>query len=579
MVLNFDKEQKFHLVWAYSIAIILIIIASLYFANTSIGIDDFSDNVGLPAYTIIPGALVIFSIWAVTRSETIQELPKNSLVFLSVAFICWFIAELTWNLYEHVLEIDPYPSIADLFYISAPIFMIIALWIYLKSTKKKISKKKVALASIISLSILVPSLVLTFEGGIEDEPLENFVALSYPIVDSVLLVLAIITILFLISSKRNFFWLMILSGIIIFLVADIFYLFLVIQDMYVDGHPVDILWVSAYTIWATMMFYIIFESKQLHERKDSEVYEKYGSKKIEKYGVFLGLLLINTTVAILLVGINYFVHPKPQETILQFFSWILIVTVIIFSSIVILLNSRLNNTLQNRTLQLEKMTDELIKSERFSAIGELASRISHDIRNPLSNLQMSIELMKKSPPHTKISDDTINEKLELASKNIERISHQVNDVLGFVQNREMKKENFRLTSCVRDAIESVHIPENIKIKYTKSGIHVKADPFQLQIVFNNLIINAIQAIGKDNGEILIRLTENDNESIIKVENSGPSISEDVLPHIFDSLVTTKQVGTGLGLVSCKTIIENHKGSITVRNDPTVFTVTIPKQQN
>jgi signal transduction histidine kinase len=253
--------------------------------------------------------------------------------------------------------------------------------------------------------------------------------------------------------------------------------------------------------------------------------------------------------------------------------------VIIFSSIVILLNSRLNKTLQNRTSQLEKMTDELIKSERFSAIGELASRISHDIRNPLSNLKMSIELMKKSPPHTKISDDAINEKLELASKNIERISHQVNDVLEFVQNRELKKENFRLTTCVHDAIESVHVPDNIKIKYTKSDISVNADPFQLQIVFNNLIINAVQAIGKDLGEILIRLFENDDEAIIEVENSGPSIAENVLPHIFDSLVTTKQVGTGLGLVSCKTIIENHKGSITVRNDPTAFTITIPKEQN
>ena len=579
MVLNFYKNQKFHLVWAYSLVIMLIVIASLYFANISFGIENFSDTVSLPAYTIIPGALVILSIWAITRAEFIQELPKNSLIFLSIAFICWFIAEQSWNLYEHVLEIDPYPSVADLFYISAPIFMFIALTIFLKSTKKKISKKNFVFSSIIAIVILVPSLLATLEVGIEDEPLEIIVALIYPIVDAILLVPAIIIILFLISSKRNFFWLMIIGGIIILLSADTIFLFLVISDEYVDGHPVDILFISSYTIWATMMFYLIYESKQHQQRMNSEVYEKYGSKKIEKYGVLIGLIFINTTVAILLIGINYFIQPKPHETILQFFSWILIMTVIIFSSIVILLNSRLNKTLQNRTSMLEKMTSELIKSERFSAIGEVASRISHDIRNPLSNLQMSIELMKKSPPRTKISDDTIKEKLELASKNIERISHQVNDVLGFVQNREMKKDYFRLTTCVRDAIESVHVPENIKVKYTKSDVHVKADPFQLQIVFNNLIINAIQAIGKDNGEILIRLSENNDEAIIKVENSGPSIPEDVLPHIFESLVTTKQIGTGLGLVSCKTIIENHKGSITVRNDPTVFIITIPKQQN
>ena len=108
---------------------------------------------------------------------------------------------------------------------------------------------------------------------------------------------------------------------------------------------------------------------------------------------------------------------------------------------------------------------------------------------------------------------------------------------------------------------------------------MSADFFQLQIVFNNLLLNGIQAIGTDKGEIFIRVSEDDDNEIIEFENSGPPISEEILPHIFDSLVTTKQVGTGLGLVSCKTIIENHKGSITVRNNPTVFTIILPKLKN
>jgi signal transduction histidine kinase len=261
---------------------------------------------------------------------------------------------------------------------------------------------------------------------------------------------------------------------------------------------------------------------------------------------------------------------------LSFFSWIFVMTIIIFSSIVILLNSRLNKVLQNRTIQLERTTNELIKSERFSAIGELASRVSHDIRNPLSNLNMSIELIKNSPPGTKITDDIIHEKLEAASKNIERISHQVNDVLGFVQNRQLKKENFLVSGCVQEAIESINTTKNITIQLPKSEIKISADFFQLQIVFNNLIINAIQAIDKNKGEILIRISEDSKNKIIEIENSGPPIPEDILPHIFDSLVTTKQVGTGLGLVSCKTIIENHKGAINVKNNPTTFIITIPK---
>lgn len=577
--MNLDKRKKFRSIWAYSLVSILIIIVSLYFTNISIGIENFSNTVSLAVYTIIPGTLVILSIWAITRAETIQELPRNSLIFLVLSFFSWFIAEQTWNLYEHVLDIDPYPSVADFFYLAAPIFMLISLTIFIKSTRKKISKKIATFAGIISLVILIPSIVSTFEVGAEDEPFEIIIALTYPIVDAVVLIPVIITILFFVSNRKSFFWLMILAGMVIMLIADTAFLFLVINDEYVDGHPVDILWVSSYTIWAFMMFYVIMESRFYQEQKEfQEIYKKIGTKKFEKYGVLIVLFLINTTIAILLIDINFFIQPKEGES-LEFISWILAMMVIIFSSIIILLNSQLNKTLQNRTSQLEEVTSELIKSERFSAIGELASRISHDIRNPLSNIYMSIEMIKNSPPGTKLDDSVINEKLELVSKNIDRISHQVNDVLGFVKDRQMTKKNFKISSCLYEAIESISVPDNIKIKISKSDISILADPFQLQVVFNNLIMNAIQAIGKKKGEILIRFSEKNSELMVEVENSGPPIPDEILPHIFESLVTTKQIGTGLGLVSCKTIIENHQGTISARNDPTVLTITIPKQKN
>jgi len=577
---DFNRKSKFPFIWAFSLIGTLIIISYLYFVNISIGIENFSNTISLPAYTIIPGILVVLSIWAITKSKSIQEIPKNSLVFLVFAFSSWFIAEQTWNLYEHVLDIDPYPSMADFFYLAAPIFMFVSLIIFLKSTEKKISKKMILFSSIISLLILIPSLIVTFNVNAEVEPFEIIIALSYPIVDSIVFVPAIITISFLISNRRSFFWIMIIVGLLIMIIADTGFLYLVIDDEYVDGHPIDILWISSYTIWAFMMFHIIIKSNHYKEKKEfTEIYKKDSSKKLEKFGVILGLVVINATVVLLLIGVNLGIQPSSNDQILPFFSWILAMMIVIFSSIVILLNSKLNKTLQKRTRQLEDTTSELIKSERFSAIGELASRISHDIRNPLSNIHMSIELIKNSAPETKVDDDSINEKLELVAKNVDRISHQVNDVLGFVQNRQLKRENFNISSCLHESIESLHIPNNIVIKSPKLEKIVSADFFQLQIVFNNLLLNGIQAIGTDNGEILIHFSEDNNYEMIEFENSGPSISEEILPHIFDSLVTTKQVGTGLGLVSCKTIIENHKGHITVRNNPTVFTITLPKLKN
>lgn len=201
----------------------------------------FSDYISLPMYTIIPGALIILSMWALTRTDKIEDISKKSLLFLVISFISWFAAELTWNLFKHVLGIDPYPSIADFFYIAAPIFMFISLIVFLQPLQNKIKKRQVIFASLISILILIPILIITFEANSEVGVIEIAIAMIYPIVDAILLVPAIIVILFSFQVKKNSFWIMMLIGIIIFIVGDDLFLFLVIDDQYYDGNPVDIL--------------------------------------------------------------------------------------------------------------------------------------------------------------------------------------------------------------------------------------------------------------------------------------------------------------------------------------------------
>lgn len=97
----------------------------------------------------------------------------------------------------------------------------------------------------------------------------------------------------------------------------------------------------------------------------------------------------------------------------------------------------------------------------------------------------------------------------------------------------------------------------------------------MEIVFINLIRNAIQALN-ERGYIKIVFAESKKDFSVQFENSGPSIPEEHLEKIFEPLFTTKQEGTGLGLASCKNIVENHGGRITVANNPTRFTVILPK---
>ncbi len=266
----------------------------------------------------------------------------------------------------------------------------------------------------------------------------------------------------------------------------------------------------------------------------------------------------------------------PQVNVYGSDNFILIFAMIVFIIIAeILLFSFLKKNFQ-LNLDINENRKILIKQERLAAIGELASRVAHDIRNPVSNISMIIKSIEEKPQDTKLSNESIKEKLQIASKNIERISHQVNNVLDYVKERKITREKISLSSLADETIELLQIPKNIKIKMEKSDLVAMADPIQLQIVLNNLVLNAIQAIGKEPGEIKIQFSEDENNVKIKVENSGPSIPEDILPHIFESLITTKQAGTGLGLASCKRIIENHGGTIIAMNKPTAFTISLPK---
>ncbi|MFB5607405.1 MAG: ATP-binding protein [Candidatus Nitrosomaritimum yanchengensis] len=227
------------------------------------------------------------------------------------------------------------------------------------------------------------------------------------------------------------------------------------------------------------------------------------------------------------------------------------------------------------TQALQENQDKLIKQEKLSAIGKLSARFAHDIRNPLSNIRMAVDMVQKNKQIT--SDSTINDKFEIISTNLDRISHQVNDVLDFVRTPKLEKKEIQLLSCLKESLSTIKIPKNIKIIIPNNDTKIIADSNHLQIVFKNLILNSLQAIGNEEGNITIRFDEKNEHIKIEIEDSGKGFPEEETSNIFEPLTTTKQNGIGLGLASCKTIIENHGGTITARNDPTRFTIRLPKK--
>lgn len=214
-----------------------------------------------------------------------------------------------------------------------------------------------------------------------------------------------------------------------------------------------------------------------------------------------------------------------------------------------------------------------IKNERLVAIGELSASMAHDLKNPLATIRSSADIIKRAK---KGRDKDIDEVLARMDRAISRISHQIEDVLNFVRITPLTMKNVQIHSIFDSALESIEIPKNIEIEFPKSTLEIKCDMGKIEIVFINLILNAIQSIGNNSGKITINVKEDSPNIIIEVIDTGDGIPEEFLGKIFDPLVTTKEKGTGLGLSTCKNIIEQHGGKVSAKNHPTTFTIILPK---
>ncbi len=222
--------------------------------------------------------------------------------------------------------------------------------------------------------------------------------------------------------------------------------------------------------------------------------------------------------------------------------------------------------------QVELKTDQLAKSEKMAIIGELTSRLSHDFRNPITVIKAAHEIMKEKPKMDVEKRLQYNARIDRA---IQRIIHLVNDVLGYVRVTDLEFNETSILSLIESSIDSIDVPRQVKIVKPSNDCQIRCDFRKLEAVFANLLTNSIQALG-DDGEIEVRLSEENGSVKIEIEDDGPGIAKSVLPKIFDPLFTTKNNGTGLGLSICKTIIEQHDGTISAKSNPTTFTVILPK---
>jgi len=577
------KEQKSVLFLIVS----LIAITLVYQLRPFLDDSQFS-WISFLAYVIVPGALIVFSIILTSKLYKQKHFQSKAFLLFTIGASLWFIAEQIWAAYVYVYDADPFPSVADIFYMATYPFFVAFLLISLKPIRKSITKKIWLFSSVLSFAFLIPSLLICYNDLEEAEegldPISKSIALAYPILSSFQLTPAIVGIMFLAKKGVSYSWMLLLFGFLIFVLSDTFYLFSELDGSYYDGHPVDLMYLYGFILLIFSLHNRLQLANDTNKNQEMFFNENIKFETITRFGIPLTLIIFSLIVIISLISVTYFNSEKGlsiENIILG-----VVAMLAVFTVIILIINKNLKQFVNMRTRELEEQKDNLeylveektqavLKAERLSAIGELSGRLAHDLRNPLSVMKMSIDLIKQHPADAKISDSIITKRLNLIEKSIDRISHQIDDVLGYVRNSPLKLSTTSLRTIILGSIDKVNVPHDVTITVSDSDAVISCDSIKLDAVFINLIVNAIQAIPQG-GTIEIQIKSNNDDIIIDFIDSGVGIPQEFMDKIFEPLFTTKQKGTGLGLASCKNIIEQHNGKISVKNNPTTFTIILPK---
>ena len=229
---------------------------------------------------------------------------------------------------------------------------------------------------------------------------------------------------------------------------------------------------------------------------------------------------------------------------------------------------------------LKSAKNLLIQQEKLAITGLLSSSLAHEIKNFVFMIDSPILLLSRE----KNLSDTAKELLGIATEGVGKLLLLTKKINSFCANKNIDKKEYN----INEVIESVHLIVEKEASKRKSKIirnfeknlpPVEIDRGRIEQVFVNIIINALDAMEPDGGKLTISTLKNNGQLEIKFTDTGEGIAKEKINNLFEPFYTTKEKGTGLGLFSCKQIIENeHNGKLTVESEVgkwTTFTIVLP----
>jgi hypothetical protein len=221
--------------------------------------------------------------------------------------------------------------------------------------------------------------------------------------------------------------------------------------------------------------------------------------------------------------------------------------------------------------------ERMVRADRFATVGEMATGLAHEIKNPLAGLSGALELLAEDLGGNPRQADVVGEMRH----QVARLTHTMESLLSFARPPKARLRDTDLNATLENVLFLIRQQRRLAAVHVESDLgqvpHVLADPNQLEQVFLNLCLNACQAMGSAGGRLTVRSRLAEGRVTVDLEDTGPGIPEHVRPNLFKPFFTTKREGTGLGLAISARIVAEHGGNIGYRcpaGGGTIFTIAL-----
>jgi signal transduction histidine kinase len=224
---------------------------------------------------------------------------------------------------------------------------------------------------------------------------------------------------------------------------------------------------------------------------------------------------------------------------------------------------RLTSRIEQVVQQLQEREREVLRAEQLAAVGQLAAGIGHEIRNPLTAIKMLVQSAIEAGDEGGLSCDD----LFIVEAEIRRMERSLQTFLEFARPPKPERRLVELQAILervlgltRGRVEKQKVA--VQVEIPEAGVTLWADPNQLQQLFVNLVLNALDAM-PHGGKLTLQVRAEAGQVIVEVRDTGPGVSPELIPRLFEPFVSNKDTGLGLGLAISRRIAEDHGGTVSM----------------